>query len=225
MHIRKLDGGEELVLIDLHEDETFFDFIKGWHYPTDDHTRGYSTKGTYDIYWSRVQNIVHAVSEEHGYEYSDTFVFSALIEFYSSRVFNTILENDMTCLEAINKIGFYRRVVYNEKRENKEITEREEDMTNMVFDQFRHDIGDTTTKKKRYAVHHCKVNTKIDRLYGNMSHLGMKMVDLTNLIIMMAAIECDKYLSTDNRTRYVLIMRSFFESVCKLSESIRGEFV
>jgi hypothetical protein len=223
MNVRELE--EDIELITLSSEETFFDFLKRWYYPSDDHTRGYSTKGTYDIYWSRVQNIVHVVSKEHNYEYSDTFVFSALIEFYSSKLFDTVLESDVNCLDAINEIGFYRRVVYNEKKEDKELTEREQDLINMVFEQFARDISDMTTKTKRYAPHKCRVNTKIDRMYGNMAHLGMKMTDLTNLIIMMAAIECDKYLSTNNRERYVLIMRSFFESVYKLSESIRGEFV
>lgn len=216
------DGELELVGLDT-DIISFFDFLKTWNYPSDDHTRGYTTKGTYDIYWSRVQNVAHDASVKHGYEYSDTFIFSAMIEYYSDKMFGSMLGGDITCLEAIKEIGFYRRVVYNGKKEDKKLTEEEEDMTNMVFDRFRSGVSDSTTKRKKYMPHNCKVNSKIDRMYGIMGNIGMKMVDLTGLIIMMAAIENDRYLSTNTRKNYIMIMRSFFENVEKLHKTITGE--
>lgn len=216
-------GGEvELVVVGTDEID-FFDYLKTWHYPSDDHTRGYTTKGTYDIYWSRVQNITQVASEKDGHVYPATFVFSAMMEFYSSKIFDTTLDNGMKCIDAINEIGFYRRTVYNEKKEEKETTEKERDMMELVFDQFYNDIGEYVTKDRKYIPRTCKINTKVDMMYGNMSSLGMKAVDLTNLIIMLSTIECDKYLSTKNRAMYEVIMRSFFVSVEKLHKSVSRE--
>ena len=218
-----IDDESDLCIVYDIQDIEFPDFLGSWNYPSDDHTRGYTTKGTYDIYWGRVQNIAHIMSDMKRYDYSDTFMFSAIIEFYSSKIFNTTLDSGVTCLEAVNEIGFYRRVIYNNKMEEKDVTEYEEDTINMVFDDFRSNVADNTTKRKIYSVHHCKVNSMIDRMYGRMSNLGMKMVDLTNLIVIMAAIECDKYLSTKNKEHYTVIMRSFFDSVEKLHKSVAEE--
>lgn len=218
----EIGGDIELTVVGTDE-INFFDFLGTWHYPFDDHTRGYSTKGTYDIYWSRVQNITHTASINRGYAYPATFVFSALIEFYSSKIFDTTLDSGVKCIDAINDIGFYRRTVYNEKLEEKEVTERERNMVEMVFDQFNIDIGKNITTNKSYIPRTCKINTKVDMMYGNMSSLGMKMVNLTNLIIMMATIENDKYLSTKNSETYSVIMRSFFKSVEKLHKTVLEE--
>ena len=218
----EIGGDIELAVIGTDE-ISFFDFLSTWHYPSDDHTRGYSTKGTYDIYWSRVQNITHTASVSRGYVYPATFVFSSLIEFYSSKIFDTKLDSGVKCVDAINDIGFYRRTVYNEKLEEKNVTERERNMVEMVFDQFSIDIGKNITSNKKYIPRTCKINAKVDMLYGNMSSIGMKMVDLTNLIIMLATIENDKYLSTENSTRYMIIMRSFFTSVEKLHKTVLEE--
>ena len=102
-----IGGDIELTVVGTDAIE-FFDFLSTWHYPSDDHTRGYSTKGTYDIYWSRVQNITHTSSKVRGYAYPATFVFSALIEFYSSKIFDTMLDSGVKCIDAINDIGFYQ---------------------------------------------------------------------------------------------------------------------
>ena len=219
-----VDMGEDLELSVVGTDEiSFFDFLNTWHYPADDHTRGYSTKGTYDIYWSRVQNITHKASKIRGHAYPATFVFSAMIEFYSSKIFDTKLDSGIKCIDAINDIGFYRRTVYNERLEEKVTTEEERNVVEMVFDQFNNDICANITINKSYIPRTCKINTKVDMMYGNMSSLGMKMVNLTNLIIMMASVECDEYLSTKNNDTYSVIMRSFFDGVEKLHKSVAEE--
>lgn len=218
----EIGGDVELAVVGTDE-INFFDFLDKWHYPSDDHTRGYTSKRTYDIYWSRVQNIAHIASKTRSHNYSSTSVFSSLIEFYSSKIFETELSSGVKCIDAINDIGFYRRTVYNERLEAKEVTERERDMMDMVFDQFKLDMAKNTTSNKNQMPRMCKIDSKVDVLYGNMLSLGMRVIDLTSLIIMMASIECDIYQHLKNKEHYIVIMRSFFESVEKLHKTVLEE--
>lgn len=210
-------------IIDSKNEFGFFDFLGDMKYLYDDQKCSCSSRRTFDIMWSRVQNISYIVSKDRKLDYSDEFVFGALIKFYSDKIFDTTLESGVKFFYALEKIDECFSKVYNDKKDACDLTSHDMHIINLVSDRINENTCSMTSAKK-YETHECVTSVMCNILYGNMSCLGIEPIDITNLMIMMAAVECDKYLSDKNRDRYITFINEFFASVNEMFESFVSEF-